>query len=149
MKAIKENGYHWNKETKTLKTLIVPKFKVGDRVRNKKNRKQRIITNIHKDCYEYDNRYILLFENQDNYELVPDKFDISTLVPFETKVLVREDARGEWIPAIWGFYDDNTKAHPYVTVGGVIYKYLIPFEGNEHLLGKTNDCNKYYKTWEE
>ena len=32
-KAIKDNGYKWNEETKTLEKL--PKFKVGDRVRNK------------------------------------------------------------------------------------------------------------------
>ena len=25
----------------------------------------------------------------------------------------------------------------------------IPFEGNELLLGTTDDCSEYYKTWEE
>lgn len=30
--AIKENGYEWNLETKTLEKLIVPEFKVGDKV---------------------------------------------------------------------------------------------------------------------
>lgn len=24
----------------------------------------------------------------------------------------------------------------------------IPYEDNEHLLGTTNDCDEYYKTWE-
>ena len=33
--AIKANGYKWNAKTKTLEKLIIPKFKVGDRVRNK------------------------------------------------------------------------------------------------------------------
>ena len=30
--AIKDNGYHWNTETKTLEKLTEPKFKVGERV---------------------------------------------------------------------------------------------------------------------
>jgi hypothetical protein len=29
-KAIKDNGYRWNEETKTLDKLVEPKFKVGD-----------------------------------------------------------------------------------------------------------------------
>lgn len=31
--VIRENGYKWNSETKTLEKLIVPKFKVGDRIK--------------------------------------------------------------------------------------------------------------------
>jgi hypothetical protein len=27
------------------------------------------------------------------------------------------------------------------------YKQCIPYEGNEHLLGTTNDCDNFYKTW--
>ena len=34
--AIKDNGYKWNAETKTLDKLIKPKFKVGDRIKLKK-----------------------------------------------------------------------------------------------------------------
>lgn len=30
-----------------------------------------------------------------------------------------------------------------------ITKQCIPYKGNEHLLGTTNDCNDFYKTWEE
>ena len=33
--AIKDNGYRWNAETKTLEKLIQPEFKVGDKVRVK------------------------------------------------------------------------------------------------------------------
>ena len=32
--AIKDNGYNWNPETKTLEKLVQPKFKVGDRVKH-------------------------------------------------------------------------------------------------------------------
>ena len=33
--AIKDNGYRWNAETKTLEGLIEPKFKVGDKIKEK------------------------------------------------------------------------------------------------------------------
>jgi hypothetical protein len=149
--AIKENGYHWNEETKNLEKLIVPKFKVGDRVRHKTTRKQITITKIHQDCYEYGGRYILTFENQDEYELVPNKFDINTLVPFESKVLIRNTLCGHWEPAFWGAYtidhsDGLLQHHDYLTTKGFT-NYCIPYEGNEHLMGKTDDCIEYYKTW--
>lgn len=80
-KVIKDNGYKWNAETKTLEKIIKANFKVGDRIRCKKNRKQRIITKIHKDCYECDNRYVLLFEDQDKWRLVSNKAE-----PMETDV---------------------------------------------------------------
>ena len=32
-KAIEDNGYKWNPETKTLERLVKPKFKVGDRIK--------------------------------------------------------------------------------------------------------------------
>ena len=34
-KAIEDNGFHWNDETKTLEILIKQKFKAGDRIRHK------------------------------------------------------------------------------------------------------------------
>ena len=37
----------------------------------------------------------------------------------------------------------------YGVVGGICWAQCIPYEGNEHLLGKTDDCDEYYKTWEE
>ena len=71
---------------------IVPKFKVGDKIRNKYIHKnyyapEYTIIKIYAEYYKTDCG-ILHFENQDNYELVPNKFDISTLKPFD-KVLVR------------------------------------------------------------
>ena len=79
-------------------------------------------------------------KDQDEYELVPDKFDISTLVPFESKVLVRDHKNLIWKPAIFGDYINNPdESYPYIVLGGSFYKYLIPYEGNEHLRGKTDD----------
>jgi hypothetical protein len=81
-------------------------------------------------------------------KLIKDKFDISTLIPFESKVLVRNDETCVWKPAIFGCYiDDCLRNHKFLIMGPVFYKYLIPYKNNEHLLGKTNDCDNYYKTW--
>lgn len=140
--AIKEHGYKWNAETKTLEKLVVLKFKVGDRIQNKKDGIQITITKIHQYCYECDDRYALTFENQDNWELAPNKFDINTLVPFESRVLVRNSKDQYWIPAFWGYKTRDG----YVTTFGHS-NYCIPYEGNEHLLMAKDDCSDYYKNW--
>ena len=99
--AIKENGYKWDEETKTLD------------------------------------------------KLVPNKFDITTLKPFESKVLVRDRNTFEWRGHFFSHYDKCRK-RPYVCIGaeGITeYKQCIPYEGNEHLLGTTEDCEDRYKMW--
>lgn len=143
--AIKANGYHWNAETKTLENLL--KFKVGNKVRPKGSDKHYIIENIEFDRYILNNNQFLKFTDEHDFELVPNKFDINTLVPFESKVLVRSgDSFSEWKPAIFGIY--RNKYNNFYVVGGTCWKYCIPYEGNEHLLGTTNDCKDFYKTWE-
>ena len=80
-------------------------------------------------------------------KLEKEKFDISTLKPFESKVLVRSSMDGLWKPAVFGFrngYNDNA----FYIVGGSCWKQCIPFLNNEHLCGTTNDCDEYFKTWE-
>lgn len=202
-KAIKDNGYKWNAETKTLDKLIVTKFKVGDRIRHKILNKNDIyeisrvyddsygivgftwmiymkyqdnyelvsvepkfkvgdrivkkagssiyvpvlITSVGNDCY-YSNTvnsigYLKIAE-QDDWELVPNKFDITTLKPFESKVLVRDVDHHEWEGAIFGRYDGKK----FFTIGGLDWRCCIPYEGNEHLLGTTNDCDDCYKIWD-
>lgn len=96
--AIKDNGYRWNAETKTLEELVEPKFKVGDRIRHKceKFRDERTITTIGKSGYWTSINDWIDYENQDNWELVPKKFDISTLKPFN-KVLVRDNGGTNWM----------------------------------------------------
>lgn len=146
-KAIKEYGYRWNEETKTLEKLIEPKFKVGDTIVHKVNKESPfIITEITNDCYKGGTQYEVLIEQQNNFELVPYKFDINSLVPFESKVLVRDNDYDEWRSAFWGHLRQKADMK-YDTLRGV-YRQCIPYEGNEHLLGKTNDCDNFYKTWE-
>ena len=145
--AIKENGYKWNEETKTLEKLIEPKFKVGDRVRHKNNHNVVFtITNIGDDYYARGGKMAFSFDDQDTYELVPNKFDITTLKPFESKVLVRNFDSDYWKPAIFGFIGKDKNA-PFCVEGGNFFNKCIPYEGNEHLLGKTDNCDDFYKIW--
>ena len=150
--AIKERGYRWNPETKTLEKLVEPKFKVGDTITNGKT--SITIGYIDNEYYYEISRNIanrLFIKFQDEWSLIsekfPNKFNINTLVPFESKVLIRDNVKEKWHPGIWGYYDNDTDlTYPYKLIG-VIARYCIPYEGNEHLLGTTYDCNEYFKTW--
>lgn len=144
--AIKANDYRWNAETKTLEKLIEPKFKKGDKVRIKNGVSEaHIIEDVCDTFYTLVPIGQIDFAVQDKYELVPNKFDISTLKPFD-KVLVRGNVGQKWIVDFFGFMD-NDKGFPFVCVGHYV-KQCIPYENNEHLLGTTNDCDNYYNTWE-
>jgi hypothetical protein len=100
-KAIKDNGYRWNAETKTLE---------------KEEKK--------------------------------DKFDIATLKPFD-KVLVRYSNDDPWIAAHFSHYIKDAEVYYSYFASGSCFKQCIPYEGNEHLLAKTDDCDEYYKTWND
>lgn len=144
---MKEAGYIWDSEKKVLEKFIKLKFKVGDRITNGK---ASITIGYIDDEYYYEigrnvaNR--LFIKNQDDWKLVSNKFDISTLKPFDSRVLVRDSAAGKWLPMHFACICDT--GYPYMTVGGCKWKYCIPFEGNEHLMDKIDDCDEYFKTWQ-
>ena len=142
--AIKDNGYKWNAETKTLEKLVEPKFKVGDRITDKNKFIYRI-TEVTDKGYKLHNLKptFITFEEADLYFVkVVDVFDITTLKPFD-KVLVRQNVDGKWGIDFFGFYIEGY----YYTTGSSIYVQCIPYEGNEHLLETNNDCDEFYKTW--
>lgn len=152
--AIKDRGYKWNAETKTLERLVEPKFKIGDRIRSLISSSYYNIVDIKDDQYviqpDEPERYPyhIHFSLEINYELVH-KFDITTLKPFESKVLVRDKNTEEWRGHFFSHYDSNSD-RPYICIGveGINeYKQCVPYEGNEHLLGKTGDCDDFYKNW--
>lgn len=146
--AIKANGYKWNAETKTLEKLVEPKFKVGDRIRHKTTNKNDIyeISKVYDDSYGLvDFTWMVYMKYQDDYELVPNKFDIATLKPFD-KVLTRDNDRMYWAADIYSHHLRKDKLYQFLCIGSLA-KQCIPFEDNKHLLGTTNDCDDYYKTW--
>lgn len=150
--AIKANGYKWNDENKTLEKLIEPKFKVGDKVRKKGDSKYHIIEDECTTFYTLNSIGHIDFTCQDEWELAPDKFDLSTLKPYKSEVLHRNTLEGYWKPAFWGAYIPENSveygSYKFLTTYGFA-RYCIPYEGNEHLIGTTDDCSEYYKTWED
>lgn len=96
-RTIKDNGYRWNPETKTLERLT------------------------------------------------PNKFDATTLKPFD-KVLVRDNNEQFWT-CDWFSFHDTKQVYPFACVGHYVSQ-CIPYEENQHLLGTTDDCDNFYKTWE-
>ena len=56
--------------------------------------------------------------------------------PFD-KVLVRDDGTQEWCANYFSHYRGYDKYYPYACIDSH-YRYCIPYEGNEHLLGTTD-----------
>ena len=69
------------------------------------------------------------------------KFDITTLKPFD-KVLMRSSNAREWDATLFSHYSNN-KFYGC----GMCCDQCIPYKGNEHLLGTTNDCDDFYINW--
>ena len=141
--AIKANGYKWNPETKTLEKLINKnKFVVGTTITNGKIISKIVSRDI--ESYQLENGNYVFYNEVHNWELVPDKFDISTLKPFD-KVLYRMRNNDTWCAGFFNFYKNNN----CFVIGIAIAHQCIPYEENKHLLGTTNDCDDFYKTWEK
>lgn len=141
-----------------MEKSVKPIFRVGDTIQNKVDKwlSKRTIKSFTEgigyfttinDCFTTTNDWICI-EDQDNWELVPNKFDINTLVPFESRVLVREDKKDVWRPTFYGFFHQHSKRF-YTTSCGT-WLMCIPYnENTKHLAGTTNDCDNFYKTWEK
>ena len=133
---------------------IKPKFKVGDKIRHKDGGVYCTLGEYSEgiSAYRTNIGLSLTYKDMEQWELVPNKFDINTLIPYESKVLIRSTIGSYWQPAFWGAYiidtSDGLHHHDYLTTRGFT-PYCIPYDGNEHLIGKTDDCCDFYKTWEE
>ncbi|MBQ2175697.1 MAG: hypothetical protein II453_11800, partial [Alphaproteobacteria bacterium] len=72
-------------------------------------------------------------------------YDIANFKPKQW-VLVRDDDEWEW--ALTRFsHLSNGSASLFVCINGASFQQCIPFEGNEHLLGTTDPCDKRYVNW--
>ena len=147
---MKEAGYKWNNETKTLENLVKPKFKVGDRVRNKETNKHDVyeIRKVYADCYWIAGfPWMIYMKYQDQYELIPNKFDPKTLKVLD-KVLVKDTPAKLWNIGIFSHYVESD-TFPYKCVGNY-YKLCIPYnDDTKHLVGTTEEAPDFYRYWED
>lgn len=119
-----------------------PKFKVGDKIKKKGDTRLTTIKDVRDGYYiitfpdYFGHCYItdkLSFSNQGDYELTPNKFDITTLKAFD-KVLVRDSDKDMWCASIFS----HTWKDKYFCTGAW-YNQCIPYEANKELLGTTNN----------
>ena len=141
-------------ETKTLEKLIELKFKVGDKIIKRDSIVNPwIVSSVSSEYYGLKSPSlndsecigVMSIAEQDEYELVPNKFDVINFEPF-MKVLVRSDNSDVWECDFFSSY--NPKCSNRFHCIGAWYNICIPYIGNEHLHGTTDDCDDFYKTWE-
>lgn len=137
-------GIGWNGKF-LIKDINYPNHHFGNIIDYKlatEEEKERLFVQIENNGYKWNSQTKTL------EKLIKDKFDISTLIPFKSKVLVRDSENQFWKAAIFGGYiNDSPDDFKYIVMGETFYKCLIPYKNNEHLLCTKNDCEKYYKTW--
>lgn len=134
-----ESGYDF----KGGKLITLPKFEVGDTITNGTYTVR--ITHVDDTHYHYGNNSAnrIYIGDQDKWKIK--KFDIHSLKPYD-KVLVRfED--GSWYPTLVSYV--NSASQVYLIDCEEDAKCVIPFEGNEHLIGEYDDPDPYYITWQE
>lgn len=74
------------------------------------------------------------------------KFDINTLKPFD-KVLVRDNNGSPWFTNFYSHYRKEFSRFCY-GCSNTNYAQCIPYnDETKHLVGTTEDCPEYYKTW--
>jgi hypothetical protein len=97
--AIKDNGYKWNAETKTLEKLITPKFKRGDIIQDKDSYKVKIRNiDIEDRFYIYESLIAkglgtITFHEQDNWELVEYQVGDHFIHPSDPELFVITEIR--------------------------------------------------------
>lgn len=145
---LQEAGYFWNDETNSLEKY---KFKKGDTIQDKKTKQILTIYDVEHNKYKTCKCLpcYIIAKHQNQFELCQEKFDITTLKTYD-KILVRFGNNSVWEPQLFSRLDINLNHHvdKFVIIGFCSVPQCIPYEGNEHLAGTTNDCNDYYKTWE-
>lgn len=127
--------WDWDKNTSTEKYDVHPteKPKIGlgyisDYTRlATEAEKTLLLTAIEYNGYVWDAEKLELRKKEPEFK------------PFD-KVLVRDGINDIWRLAQYEFKDKNREIYMHCVVGGIYWRYCIPYEGNEHLLGTTENC---------
>lgn len=157
--TIKENGYKWNAETKTLEKLKEEKSDI------KTCQNCNTFKVMHQNCpyspiwtYKDLNVAKLHLNDETNCEFwmeIPEtnilennKFDPKTLKPFD-KVLV--SSNDEWFCDFFSHYDNAVVKFNCICTGGCPYECCIPYnDDTKHLIGKSiEEAPEFYRYWEE
>lgn len=77
----------------------------------------------------------------DGDTVVKKRFNPQSFEPFQ-KVLVRATSTSNWRCTFFSHMGDSK-----AICSGDNWSYCIPYENNEHLRGKANDCDDFYKWW--
>jgi hypothetical protein len=143
----KNNTHCWPIQKQDDWELInEPKFKVGDTIKNKGldivNPIE--ITGVTPKMYTFRDgsfQYVEIIDK--NYVLISRKFDISSLKPYD-KVLVRDTKEQVWVADLFSHVVNRPLGGYTFACVGHYPSQCIPYEGNEHLLGTTDDCDEYF-----
>lgn len=89
--------------------------------------KQKLFNTLTKECKRWNVEKKVIEDIKPEHELKP----------FQ-KVLVRDDKADIWKPDLFGLEDSTKENFRYMGMVA-FWKYCIPYEGNEHLLGTSKD----------
>ena len=133
-----ESGYDFKKG----ELIALPKFKVGDTITNGKLTLRIDVVDSKYYIEGYPNvAYRLPISDQHHWKIK--KFDTRTLKPYD-RVLVK-NGDGCWFPSLVSYV--NSSGRVYTIDDSDSAECVIPFESNEHLIGKFDDPDPYYITW--
>lgn len=106
----------------------VPVYNLGtDRFRYAtEEEKQQLFSALAKEGKAWDSEHKMIVDLKPN---------VNDLRPFD-KVLVRNDKEDQWSANIFSY---QVRDNMYYCLGECYWRYCIPYEGNEHLLGTTKD----------
>ena len=139
----------WSKFTAPWynKESIKPKFKVGDRIRHKETNKDDVyeISKVYDDSYGIVGfNWGIYMKYQDQYELVPNKFNPKTLKSFD-RILVRKNNDYDWSCDFFSHLR-NQKCY---TITYSTFSQTIPYnDETKHLVGTKEEAPEYYRYWE-
>lgn len=100
------------------------------------------VESFYKEYEEFARGFIVDAEEHYNGKYNPDTLQVEPVkpkCPFKSfdKVLVRDDGIQDWCANYFSHYRENDEDYPYACIDS-FYRYCIPYEGNEHLLGTTD-----------
>ena len=133
--------------------MVKTKFKVGDRIRHKETNRDDVyeISKVYDDSYGIAGfTWMIYIKYQDQYELVPNKFDPKILQPFD-KVLVKisNDYFNTWY-ADFVAEPSHVKNETPLILGAKEANMVSPYnDDTKHFVGTTEEALEYYRYWEE